>query len=57
MWESCKEWREEEDSWQEALGWVLGEEGEGKWWMRELEEARVEGREGISLEAAQRGNE
>lgn len=35
MWEKYREWREKQGSWQEALGWVLEEEGEGeRWWMR-----------------------
>lgn len=45
-WERCREWREGRGSWQEALGCVLGEEGEGKWWMREIKEARGEGKRG-----------
>lgn len=44
VWERCREWREGEGNWQEALGWVLGEEREAEWWMREIEEARGERR-------------
>lgn len=38
----------EKGSWQEVLGWVLGEEGEGEWRMRK--ETRKQGRKGISVE-------
>lgn len=34
VWEKCREWREEQGSWQEALGWVLEEKGEGELWLR-----------------------
>ncbi|XP_067217103.1 LINE-1 retrotransposable element ORF2 protein [Linepithema humile] len=30
VWEECREWKEGGGSWQEAVGWVLGEEGEGE---------------------------
>jgi hypothetical protein len=41
IWERCREWKEGEGSWQEAVGWVLGEEGEGEKWMREIERKRM----------------
>lgn len=34
------EWSKEGGSWQEVVGLVLGEEGEGEEWMREIEEER-----------------
>jgi len=41
LWERCREWREGGGGgWQEAVTWVLGEEGEGEEWMREVEEER-----------------
>lgn len=40
IWEECREWAEGVGSWQEAVSWILGEEGEG--WMRELERVRRE---------------
>lgn len=43
VWERCRRREEEERSnWQEALEWVLGKEGEGEWWLRELENWRRE---------------
>lgn len=41
VWEECTDWRKE-GGWQENVGMVLGEEGEGERWMRELEERRRE---------------
>lgn len=35
----------EKKSWQEVVNWILGEEGEGEWWMREVEEERERGEE------------
>lgn len=29
-WEKCREWREGQGTWQKAMGWMLGEEGEGE---------------------------
>jgi len=40
IWEECGEWKEGGEVWQEAVKWVLGEEGEGEGWMRELERKR-----------------
>lgn len=40
VWEECKSWDEKGRRWQEVVRWVLGEEGEGEWWMRELESER-----------------
>lgn len=37
--------KEREESWQEVVSWVLGEGGEGEWWMREVEEERGKGKE------------
>lgn len=34
---------EERGSWQEEVGWVLSEEGEGEWWMRKVEKEREKG--------------
>lgn len=45
VWERCREWREGGGSWQEAVRWVLGEEGEGERWLRELEGERRGGEE------------
>lgn len=65
VWERCREWREGGDSWQEAVGWIIGEKGEGERWLRELERERQggeeegegeEGRDGIGGEG-ERGNE
>lgn len=42
VWKECRRWEEERGSWQEAVKLVLGEEGEGKWWLRELEKERQE---------------
>lgn len=56
VWEGCREWTEERKSWQEMIGVILGGEGEGEWWMREVErerserEAREEGREKVEKE-------
>lgn len=33
VWEECREWRLEGDRWQEAIGWVLGEEEVGDEWI------------------------
>jgi len=40
IWERCREWSGEGGSWNEAVLWVLGEEGEGEEWMREVEGER-----------------
>lgn len=32
--------------WSERVGWVSGDEGEGEWWMREVEEERSGGEGG-----------
>lgn len=40
VWEDCRVWMEERRNWQEVVEWVLREEGEGEWWMRELERER-----------------
>ena len=42
-WERCrKRGREERKSWQEMVKEILSEEGEGEWWMREIEKERSE---------------
>lgn len=51
VWERYRKWREGQGSWQEALRWVLGKEEEGEWWMREIKEARGEGKKEGSLKA------
>lgn len=41
VWEECRDWElGEKEIWQKACRWVLGVEGEGKWWMRRLERER-----------------
>jgi len=41
VWEVCRLWKErEEGNSQEMVGMILGEEGEGEGWMRELERER-----------------
>lgn len=40
VWENCRRGRKEKGSWQEAVEWVLGEEGLGEGWMRELKEEK-----------------
>lgn len=57
MWEECRQWSKEGESWQEAVGLVLGEEGEGEDWMREIEEEkkREGGRKGEWEETWGRG--
>lgn len=30
VWERCRKWKNGGGSWQEAVGWVLGEGGEGE---------------------------
>lgn len=42
VWERCGKEKEEKDSWQERVGEILGEEGEGEWWMIEIDERRRE---------------
>lgn len=39
-WEGCREWSKGKGSWQKVVGRILGKEGEGEWWMRELEKKR-----------------
>ncbi|KYN11576.1 hypothetical protein ALC57_16268, partial [Trachymyrmex cornetzi] len=46
IWEGCRAWKMGEGgSWQEVMGTILGEEGEGEGWMREVEEERKRMRE------------
>lgn len=35
---------EEGRCWQEVVGWILGEEGSGEWWMVEKKRRKVEGK-------------
>ncbi|XP_071572942.1 uncharacterized protein [Temnothorax nylanderi] len=44
VWEECRRWNSGGGSWQEAVGWVLGEEGGGEEWMMEIERERREGK-------------
>jgi len=48
VWERCRKWGEGGGGWQEAIGRILGEDGEGEGWMREIERERneVEGKGG-----------
>lgn len=43
VWEGCRRGQAEEGGWQEWVGTILGEKGEGKDWMREIEKIRKEG--------------
>lgn len=58
VWERCVKGKEKEKgSWQEVVEGILGEEGEGEEWMKELDEMR-EGRvEGRSVEGEGEGGE
>jgi len=40
VWERCRRWREEDSSWQEVAGTILGEDGGGEEWMKEVERER-----------------
>ncbi|XP_077255453.1 uncharacterized protein LOC143893678 [Temnothorax americanus] len=44
VWEECRRWNSGKGSWQEAVGWVLDEEGGGEEWMLELEGERMSGK-------------
>lgn len=46
MWKQCRKGSKREGIWQEAVERVLGEEGLGEGWMRELEEEREREGEG-----------
>lgn len=45
-WKGCREWSKGEESWQEVVGKILGEEGEGEWWMRVRKKKREKDRRG-----------
>jgi len=60
VWEGCRNWNIERESWQEAVKWVLVERGEGEWWMREVERERQgieEGQEKVRREEESRERE
>ena len=40
VWERCRVGRVRERGWQEVVKEILGEGGEGEWWMKEIEEER-----------------
>lgn len=40
MWKDCREWKNGGGSWQEAIGWILSKEGDGKKRVREIKEVR-----------------
>ncbi|XP_024875959.1 trichohyalin-like, partial [Temnothorax curvispinosus] len=44
VWKECRRWNSGKGSWQEAVGWVLDEEGGGEEWMLELEGERMSGK-------------
>lgn len=47
IWEECRSWRDGRESWQEAVVWVLGQKGEGEFWLKKLErEWKGEGERG-----------
>jgi len=47
VWEECRMWKEKGNkSWQEVYGRILGEDGEGESWMREVEAERGGGERG-----------
>lgn len=46
VWGECTDWGREE-TWQEMVGLVLGKEGGGEKWMREVEERRGVRGEGV----------
>jgi len=39
VWKDCRTWKEG-GCWQEAVGWILGGEGKGENWMKEIEKER-----------------
>lgn len=57
--EGCREWEGRRGSWQKNVGRILGEEREGKEWMRDLERERQwmegEGREGRRNKSRRKG--
>lgn len=45
LWKRCRKWKSEGGSWHDKVEWVLGDEGEGEIWMREVEKERGEAKE------------
>lgn len=42
IWERCNNrGGEKKSTWQEEVGWILGEKEKGEWWMREVEKERM----------------
>ncbi|EZA52869.1 hypothetical protein X777_07988 [Ooceraea biroi] len=45
VWEKCRDWRgQERGGWMESVERILGGEGEGEEWLRELEKERGRGK-------------
>lgn len=42
VWEGCRAWDTGGKSYQEVVGWILGEKEEREEWMRKIEEERKE---------------
>ena len=42
IWEECRDWGRGDKNWQQVVSWVLGDDGEGEWWMRDVERERGE---------------
>lgn len=40
IWENCRGWEEGGESWQEAMRWVLRENGKREEWMRKVDNER-----------------
>ncbi|KYN26861.1 hypothetical protein ALC57_03762 [Trachymyrmex cornetzi] len=58
MWEECRSlWVGLEGGWQEVVDTMLGDEGEGKCWMREVEEERRKVQESVGVRVNEGMNE